>query len=302
MVDLSGVNPANLVPFTKDGKIHEEGLQEHIRDLVSIDRVNGIVCNGHAGEGHSLTTAEKVRGVELIDEVINSSTPLVSGVATKRTDQAVDESNRVLEAGADAILLFPPYAPITGRHEAALNYFQNVSQAIDAPIVLFQLALHSGQNYSPETLTELLEVDNVIGVKNAIWDVDQYQKDLKAIRRADSDVQVLVGSDEHLLPCYALRAEGTILELAAAIPETIIDLFYAVQEGNIDEARLIYTEMQPFLEAVYAEPGIDGPYRLKVALELQGKFPNSIPHEPAVPIPEDERRAIEEGMRESGLL
>jgi len=301
MLDLSGVNPANLVPFTADQEIHESGLRRHIRDLVAVEGVNGIVCNGHAGEGHALTTAEKVRAVEIIDGVRESDTPLVSGVATKRTDQAIEEAERVLDAGADGILLFPPYAPINNRREAAVTFVTNVSRAIDAPIVLFQLALHSGSNYAPETLTELLEMENVVAMKNAIWDVDQYQKDLRAVEAADADVQVLVGSDEHLLPCYALRAEGTILELAAAIPEVIIDLFDAVEDDDLARAREVYQRMQPFLDAVYADPGIDGPYRLKVALELRGKLPTSVPHEPAVPIPEEERQAIERGMRESGL-
>jgi len=300
-IDLSGVNPANLVPFTEDEEIHESGLRDHIRDLDTRDRVNGIVCNGHAGEAHALSLEERARVVEIVDEETDPSTPVVSGAGGGSTREVISVAQLMEASGADAILLFPSYEPMNRRREAAIGYFEDVASTIDVPIVLFQLAKSSGSNYEPSVLGELVQIEEVIAVKNAVWDVDQYQKDVRAIRESGADVQLLVGNDEHLLASYAISADGTILELAAAIPEEIADLFYAVQSGDIERAQEIHFRIQPFLDAIYQPPTTDGPMRLKEMLKMTGDLPTAVPRRPAASVPEDEREAIRRGMEESGL-
>jgi len=301
-LDLSGVNPANLMPFTEDEEIDESALRAHIRDLVAFDEVNAIVCNGHASEAHALTVAERERAVEIIDDEVGASNPVISGVGGGPTREVVDVAARMAAAGADGVLLFPSYEPMNRRREAAIRYVEDVAAAIDVPVVVFQLSAASGKNYESSVLADLTRIDGVTAVKNAVWDVTHYQEDVRAIRDAGTDVQLLVGNDEHLLASYAIGADGTVLELAAAIPQAIIDLFEAVQREDLATAREIHFRLQPFFDAIYQPPTTDGPMRLKEALRIRGDLETAKPRRPAVPIPQSEIEDIRQGMAESGLL
>lgn len=302
-LDLSGVNPANVVPFMEGGNaLHEDDLYEHLDELGSLDVVNGIVTNGHAGEVYALTDDERVRVVELAVDATDADTPVVAGVVGGSTDEVITATRRVTEAGADGILLIPPHTPINNHAQASRDFFQAIADAATVPIVIFQHPTWASGSYDSQLLADLASIDNVIAVKDAIWDVDHFQDDFRALRDSDADVQLLVGNDEHLLPSFALGTDGAVLELAAVIPQHIADLYDAVETGDIEEARTIYQQIEPFVDAMYEPPITDSHTRLKVALQLQGKLESATPRRPAVPIPDDEIAAIESAMKASGLL
>lgn len=302
-LDLSGVNPANVVPFMEGGDaLHEDDLYEHLDELGSLDVVNGIVTNGHAGEVYALTDNERVRVVELAVDATDADTPVIAGVVGGSTDEVITATHRVTDAGADGILLIPPHTPINNHARASRDFFQAIAEAATIPIVIFQHPTWAGGSYDSQLLADLASIDNVVAVKDAIWDVDHFQDDFRALRDSDADVQLLVGNDEHLLPSFALGTDGAVLELAAVIPHHIADLYDAVETGDIEEARTIYQQIEPFVDAMYEPPITDSHTRLKVALQLQGKIESATPRRPAVPISDDEIAAIEPAMKESGLL
>jgi len=96
-------------------------------------------------------------------------------------------------------------------------------------------------------------------------------------------------------------AEDAVVELGAAFPDLVIGLYDAVQNDNLEEARAIKQRMDPLLDAVYQEPLHDSSFRLKVALTIMGTFPTSMPHEPAVPIPDDEVSDIKQAIEEADI-
>jgi len=300
-LDLSGVNPATVVPFSEAGEtVDEPSLRRHVRTLADVKRVNGLVVNGHAGEVYALDCDERVRVTEVVTEETADATPVVSGVVAGSTRRVIEDVHRMAAAGADGILVVPPHTPLADA-DAARTFFEDVAAAVDLPLVIFQHPYWAGGHYDPETLGELVTVEGVTAVKDAVWDVDHYQDDLRAIRDSGANVQVLVANDEHLLPSYSLGADGTILELAAVIPELVIDLFDAVENSNLESARETYDRMEPFVNAVYESPVTNSHTRLKVALEIQGVIERSDPRPPARPIDDDECAGIERAMRESGL-
>lgn len=302
-LDLSGVSPANVVPFDPNTyDIAEGDLRSHVSQLSGLECVNGIVCNGHAGQVYALSKAERASIVEIIRDEVDPDTPVISGVVDGSSDQVVADINRAEAAGADGILLIPPLTSINTDPDGARVFLDTVTSESNLPVVLFQLPTRTGRNYPPELLAELSDVDGVVAVKDAVWDVDHYQEDVRAIRETGSDVQVLVGNDEHLLPSYSLRADGTVLELAAVIPDLIAELFEAVRNGTIDDARVVYERMEPFLKTVYAAPSSRSTTRLKVALELQGVIESGVPRPPGYPLPDDEVAQMEQCMVDTGIL
>ncbi|MFB6069640.1 MAG: dihydrodipicolinate synthase family protein [Halanaeroarchaeum sp.] len=292
-VDMAGVNPAPVVPMTAEGEtIDEAGLRRHLDVLVETRGVNGLVMNGHAGEVYGLDPTERARVVEIAADVADDGTPVVSGITGGSTSEVIDAAWDAVEAGADGLLVVPPHTPISERREAAVTYVERIAGAIDVPLVIFQHPLWAGGTYPPETLAEIVEVEGVTAVKNAVWDVDHFQDDVRAIRDSDADVQVLVGNDEHVLPSFSLGTDGAVLELAAVIPEEIVDLYRAVEDGHPGEARRIYERIEPFVDAMYAPPIADSHTRLKVALAELGVFEHATPRPPAMPVPDEERERI----------
>jgi 4-hydroxy-tetrahydrodipicolinate synthase len=288
-LDLTGVHPAHLVPFDDRGEIHEESLGAHVAALDRIDGLNAMVTNGHGAEVFALSHDERVRLVEIVDANVGSGTPVVSGLVAGSTREAVEQGRRLRDAGADAFLLFPPHTSINHRADAAIEYVETVGQALDVPLVLFQHPVWAAG------------LDEVVAVKNACWDMDRFQDDVYALGNAEADVQLLVANDEHLLASYALRADGTLLILAAVIPELIVDLFGAVQAGDLEAARDAYERADPFIRMAFGEPRADSNARLKKVLELQGTFPNAAPRPPAQPVSDDAVPEIRRAMERVGL-
>lgn len=302
-LDLAGINPAPILPLTPDGgAIHEDDLYRHVTDLAAVDRVRGLVMNGHAGEVYALSTEERAQVVEVANASTGSDTPVISGLVGGSTRAILNEADRLLDAGADGFLVVPPHTPISGRREAALEFFEKLAETIPAPLVVFQHPKWAGGYYPPALLAEIAEVERVVAVKDAIWDVDHFQEDYRALRDSDAAVQLFVANDEHLLPSLALGVDGVILELAAVIPEPIADLYEAVEAGEITLAREIYERIEPFIDAMYEPPVTDSHTRLKVALVLQGRIESAIPRPPAAPISDSEVNQIAEAMAASSLL
>ena len=300
-LDLTGVHPAHLVPFDERGEIHEKTLRMHIEELDRIEGLNAMVTNGHGAEVVALSPDERVQLVEIVSDTVTSDTPIISGLVAGSTREAVEQGRRLENAGADALLMFPPDTAINHRRDVAIEYFQRVGEAVGVPFVLFQHPVWAGGMYDSELLVELVSLNDVIAVKNAVWDIDRYQDDVYALSRTDVDVQFLVANDEHLLSSYALRADGTLLILAAVIPELIVELFEAVQAGDLDAARTAYQRADPFIRMAFGQPREDSTARLKKVLELQGKFPNAKPRPPALPVPDDEVASIKRAMEHAGL-
>lgn len=299
--EISGIIPATFVPFTDTQEIHEDGFVDHLEWVAGHERVSGLLVNGHAGEQYALSRSERVRLVELAAE-LPGETPVYSGIMGARTGEVIREVEAVEEAGADAVMIDAPLTPIHGRREAALTFYTEIAEAADVPVVAFQTAKRTSRNFSSDLLAEIADIPNVVAIKEGVWDVDHTQDDVRAVRERAASVNFLMGNDEHLLPCYALGCDGTVAELAAAFPDLVADLYDAVHDGDMATARSVDARMQPVLDAVYQDPKHDSSIRLKVAMELRGLLPTSIPREPAVPIPDPEVEDVREALEAADLL
>jgi len=300
--EITGVIPAVFVPIDETDAIHREGYREHVAELSAHPGIDGILCNGHAGESYALSGAERVELVEIATEAVaetGTDTPVYSGVVGATTDAVIEDARRLQRAGAEAVMVDPPATPIHGRPAAAVAFYREVVASVDVPVVAFQTAARTGRDFSPAVLAEIASIDGVAAVKEGVWEYDRSKADLQALR--ERDVAVLMGNDEHLFPCYALGVDGTVVELAAAVPDLIVALYEAVQRGDLERAREIDRRMEPLLEVIYQEPKHDGSIRLKALLERQGRLPSARPRRPALPLPDEEVAAIERVIEEVGL-
>jgi 4-hydroxy-tetrahydrodipicolinate synthase len=302
-VKLRGSLPASLCPFRPDFSIDEEAFAAHVRWLVEASKGGGIVCNGHAGEVASLTRKERKRVVEVAVQEAKGKAPVVAGVYTDSTPEAIELARDAEAAGASAILLFPP--PVLGgggnRTEImVLSFARSVAAAIGIGVVIFQFPI-AGLGYPTEILLRLIEIPNVVGVKEGSDHLPTYEKNLRAIKKARPEVSILTTNNTMLFASTALGADGILSGSGSVVADLHADLFEAVQRGDLRAAQAVNDRIWPLTQVFYGDPIVNMHNRMKVALEYLGRQPKTVVRPPLQLLTEEERARIIRGVQEAGL-
>ena len=302
-VKLRGSLPASLCPFRADFSIDEEAFAAHVRWLVEASKGGGIVCNGHAGEVASLTRKERKRVVEVAVREAKGKAPVVAGVYTDSTPEAIEFARDAEAAGASAILLFPP--PVLGgggnRTEVmVLSFARAVAAAIGIGVVIFQFPM-AGLGYPTEILLRLIEIPNVIGVKEGSDHLPTFERNLRAIKKARPEVSVLTTNNTMLFASTALGADGILSGSGSVVADLHADLFEAVQRGDLRTAQAVNDRIWPLTQVFYCDPIVNMHNRMKVALEYLARQPKTIVRPPLQLLTEEERARIIRGVQEAGL-
>ncbi len=300
---LRGSLPASLCPFRPDLSVDEDAFGAHVRWLVEASRGGGVVCNGHAGEVGSLTRQERKRVVEIAVREARGKAPVVAGVYTDSPPEAVELARDAEAAGASAILLFPP--PVFGgggnRTEAmVLPFARTVSAAIGIGVVIFQFPIAS-LGYPTELLLRLLDIPNLVGVKEGSDHLPTFERNLRAIKKARPEVSVLTTNNTMLFASTALGADGILSGSGSVVAELHAELFEALDKGDLAAARAVNERIWPLTQVFYCEPFVNMHNRMKVALEFLGRQPNALVRPPLQPLGEEERARIIRGVQEAGL-
>ena len=292
---FSGIMPANVLPFTADFEIDEPAYRRHLRWLADTRGVTGIVANGHAAEVSSLTRDERKRALAIALDEIGDRCPLVAGVYSDGTREAVELARDAKAAGAAGVLVFPPTLFAWGvqvKPDMAVRHFSEIAAGTDLPIVVFQYPLASGIGYTPETLVRLVEIPQVAAVKEWSNDIVGFERNLRAVRATGRPVAVLSAFTMSLMASFLLGADGAISGMGSVTADLQVELFEACAKGDVDNARAINDRLDPLVRLFYAPPFVDMHNRMKEALVLLGRIPAAQVRPPLTPIPPRERDAI----------
>lgn len=302
-VELRGSLPASLCPFRADYSIDEEAFADHVRWLVEASRGGGVVCNGHAGEVASLSREERRRVVEIAAREAKGKAPVIAGVYSDYTPSAIEFARDAEEAGADALLLFPP--PVFGGGgnrtlEMPMEFIKAVAGAVDIGVVVFQYPIAS-LGYTTETLLRLIDIPNVIGVKEGSDHLPTYERNLRAIKARRPEVAVLTTNNTMLFSSTALGADGILSGSGSVVADLHHQMFEAIRQGDLHGAQRINDRIWPLTQIFYCDPAVNMHNRMKVALEHLGRQPKAVVRPPLQPLGEDERQRIFAGVRAAGL-
>ena len=301
---FQGVMPANLLPFKSDLSIDEPAYRGHLRWLADTRGVTGLVVNGHAGEVSSLDREERRRALAIAVDEVAGRCPVVAGVYTDGTEEAVRLARDAKAAGAAGILLFPPTLFMWGaqhKPDMAIRHVSEVGRR-GLPIIVFEYPPASGIGYAPETLARLGEIPQVAAVKDWSNDIVAFERNLRAIRATGRPVAVLSSFTMSLMATFLLGADGAISGMGSVAADLQAELFEACGKGDLDGARRINDRLDPLVRVFYAPPFVDMHNRMKEALVLLGRIPAAHVRPPLTPIPEAERAAIRHALGAAGLL
>ena len=258
---FKGSMVALVTPFGNN-KIDEKAL----KDLVEFHIKNGtsaLVPCGTTGESATLSYDEHDRVIELTVQFAKKRIPVIAGTGSNSTEEAITLTKHAKRCGADASLQVSPYYNRPTQKGLYLH-FKAIAEAVDIPIILYNIASRTGVNIEPETFARLAEIKNIIGVKEASGSLEQMSR----IRKLCPKGFLLISGDDALtLPVMSIGGVGIISVAANIIPCDVADMCAAFEKGNIKKAEELHYKMLPLVKAMFLETN---PIPVKTAMALMG--------------------------------
>jgi 4-hydroxy-tetrahydrodipicolinate synthase len=293
-MQLRGCGTALVTPFHQDGTIDDTAL----RNLVSWQIESGIdflVPCGTTGETPTLTHEEWLRVIEITVEVTAGRVPILAGATSNSTQEAVTKAKEVAAiAGVDAILTASPYYN-KPTQEGQYRHFRAIAEAVEKPIILYNVPGRTSANIEPSTLARLAEVPNVVGVKEASGNMSQIAEVCNVVPQ---DFLVFSGDDAITLPVIALGGVGIISVASNEIPHEMAEMTRAALNNDWDTARRIHRKFLPLMQANFIE---SSPLPVKAVLAMMGKI-EEMYRLPLLPMRRDTRSRLQKVAIEAGVV
>jgi 4-hydroxy-tetrahydrodipicolinate synthase len=254
---------AIVTPFKK-GKVDEKALGDLIEWHVS-EGTNGIVPCGTTGESATLDYKEHYRVIEITVKTVHKRVPVIAGTGANATDETIMITRQAKKSGADAALLVSPYYN-KPTQEGLYRHYKAVAEAVDIPIVLYNVPGRTAVNILPSTVARLAEIENIVAIKEATGDMKQVSE---VIRLCGDKITVISGDDFTTLPLLALGGKGVISVSANIVPKDVSMMCSLWMKGQHDKARAIHYKIEPLNAAMFIETN---PIPAKTALAMMGKI------------------------------
>jgi 4-hydroxy-tetrahydrodipicolinate synthase len=260
---FSGSIVAIVTPF-RNGKVDERTFGDLIEWQIA-NGTNGIVPCGTTGESATLTHEEHHRVVKLTVEAAKGRVPVIAGTGSNSTEEAISLTRHARESGADGALLITPYYNKPSQ-EGLYRHYKAVAEAVDLPLVLYNIPGRTGVNMLPATVARLAVMKNIVGIKEGSGSVQQASD---IAQMCGDRLTVLSGDDPLTLPMMAVGAQGVITVTANVMPKEMAQLVASFLAGRIEEARRIHFALSPLFAALFYETN---PIPVKEAMGMMGKI------------------------------
>ena len=283
---------AIVTPFKK-GKFDEKRYAELIEWHIA-QGTQGIIPCGSTGEAATLDYSDHFRVMEVAIDTVNKRIPVLAGTGANSTDEAIIITKKAKELGADGALIVTPYYN-KPTQEGLYLHFRAITQAVDIPIVLYNVPGRTAVNMLPSTVARLLEFKNIVGLKEATGDMRQ-ASDL--VRLCGDRLILLSGDDFTTFPMLALGGVGVISVTANIVPKDFADMCSAWAKGDIAKARQLHYKLEPLNGAMFIETN---PIPVKTALAMMGKIEEEF-RLPLCPMSAANREKLAAALKDAGLI
>ncbi len=257
---FSGAITALVTPFTSSGKLDEAKLRQQI-DFQIESGIDGLVPVGTTGESPTVTFEEHVRVIEIAVEQSRSRVPVIGGVGANATAEAIELHKAAKAVGATAGLSVNPYYN-KPTQEGLYRHFMTLADAVDLPIVLYNIPGRTGITMAASTVAKLNSHRNIVAIKESTG-----SPDMTSEIRAACDITILSGDDSLTLPLMSIGARGAISVVSNLLPASVKKMTELALQGDFNEASLIHYKLFPLIKSLF----IDGnPAGIKHAMKVAG--------------------------------
>jgi len=292
-VDVRGCGTALVTPFTTEGALDEDAF----RSLVEWQLEQGIhflVPCGSTGEAATLTRDEHLRVVRLAVEQNGGRVAVLGGVNGNDTRATIEQAKAVADQGVSHLMVVgPPYNRPPQR--GFIAHFEAIADAVDVPVVLYNVPGRTGSNMLAKTTLTLAEHPNICAVKEASGNMDQI---LDLILHRPAGFRVLSGDDNLTVPFMALGGDGVVSVVSNAVPKPMAQLAEAMERGDLAEARRLMKTLQPIMIAGFVE---SNPMPMKAAMAELGRMQNVV-RLPLVPLADEHLAKVRAALQAAGAM
>ncbi|WP_378741504.1 4-hydroxy-tetrahydrodipicolinate synthase [Nocardia brasiliensis] len=270
---LAGLFVPLVTPFTADGALAADALEGLARSALEAG-ATGLVALGTTAETATLSTEERGLVVDICARACREhNAALIVGAGSNSTAASIEALANLSPHITAALAVVPYY---TRPSEAGvLAHFRSLAAASPVPLIIYNIPYRTARTLGIDTLCQLAEEPNIIGVKHAVGGIDDTTIEL--MRRCPADFAVLAGDDLYAAPLLALGAAGGILASANLDTAAFAALVAAWRDGPLDRARALSHRLAALSAAAFAEPN---PTVIKAVLAARGRIPS-----PAVRLP-----------------
>jgi 4-hydroxy-tetrahydrodipicolinate synthase len=260
---FKGSMVAIVTPF-RNGKFDEKRFCDLIEWHIS-QGTHGLIPCGTTGEASTLDFDEHYRVIEVTVKTVNGRIPVLAGAGSNSTDEAIQITKKTKQLGADGALIVTPYYN-KPTQEGLYQHYKAIAEAVDIPIVMYNVPGRTSLNMLPPTVARLLEFKNIVGLKEATGDMRQ-ASDL--VRLCGDRLDLLSGDDFTTFAMLALGGNGGISVTANVAPKAFSDMYKAWEKGEIKKARDLHFSMEILNANMFIETN---PIPVKTALAIMGRI------------------------------
>lgn len=293
---IQGVLPPMITPFKENGDLD---LDAHRMNVAKWDQTGlaGYLVMGSNSEAVYLTEEEKLALLKETMDVASKDKLIMVGTGMESTRETIRLTNRMAELGAQcALILTPYYYGGAMGDEAQIQFFTDVADHSDIPILIYNVTKFTHINISPKAIATLSKHPNIIGMKDSSGSVPQLIQFKQVID--PSEFNLMVGTASAWYPALDLGIDASIMALANCAPEACVQIQELFREGKRDEARTLYERMFPVNHAVTATYGVPG---LKHACDLLGYQGGQV-RRPLLGLTDEKKKAVQEILKTAELL
>lgn len=283
---------ALVTPF-RNGKVDEPTLKELVEFQIA-GGTDAIVPCGTTGESPTLDHEEHRNVIDLVIRAVNKRIPVVAGTGSNSTAEAISLTKHAKAAGADAALIVLPYYN-KPTQKGLIEHCRAIADAVTLPLILYNIPGRTGVNMLPETVAQLAEHPNIVGMKEATGNLEQMTQDIVL---CGDKLSFLSGDDTLTLPLMSVGGRGIISVVANIVPKDVADMTHAFLSGDWKRARELHLKLFPLSQAMFIETN---PIPVKTALAMMGKIREEF-RLPLCSMVEANRKKLEAALRNYGLL
>lgn len=289
---FKGSITALITPF-RDGRLDEAGFQSFVEWQIA-EGTDGFVPCGTTGESPTLSHEEHHRVVELCVEVAKGKVPVIAGAGSNSTSEAIDLARHAKKTGADAVLVVTPYYN-KPTQEGLYQHFKAINDAVDIPIVIYNIPGRSVVDMSVETMARLAKLANIVGVKDATNDIIRPLRTRQAI---GPQFCQLSGEDANAVAFLAQGGVGCISVTSNIAPRLCARLQDAWAAGDLATVFELRDKLTPLHDSMFCETN---PAPVKYGASLLGKCDGTL-RLPLVEIGEAGKQKVKSAMQALGLI
>lgn len=289
---FTGSGVAIVTPFTDNG-VNFEKLGELIEYQIA-EKTDALIICGTTGEASTMPDEEHKSVIKYAVEKVAGRIPVIAGTGSNDTRHCIDLSQYAESVGADGLLIVTPYYNKTTQ-KGLVEHFTDVANAVNIPIILYNVPGRTGLNITPATLKTLSEIENIVGIKEASGDIAQVAK-MAAL--CGDDIDIYSGNDDMIVPILSLGGKGVISVVANIAPRDTHDIVENYLQGNVVESKELQLKMLELINALFIEVN---PIPVKTALNLLGYEVGKL-RMPLTDMSEDNLNVLKQALNNYGLV